>query len=88
MITAISFSTYLLPLGYLVYKSGYFPKFLGILLMVAPIGELIDLFIQFMFPKYLAIACPGYVIAVIAEFSFCFWLLFKNVKIPKMKFEN
>lgn len=88
MIAAISFSTYLLPLGYLVYKSGYFPKFLGVLLMVAPLGGLIDLFIQFMFPKYLAITYPGYAIAVIAEFSFCFWLLFKSVKIPEMKFEN
>jgi hypothetical protein len=80
IIAGISFSTYLLPLGYLVYKSGYFPKFLGVLLMIAPLGGLIDLFIQFMFPRYLAITYPGYAIAIIAEFSFCFWLLFKNVK--------
>jgi hypothetical protein len=80
IIAGISWSAYLLPLGYLVYKSEYFPKFLGILLMIAPSYGLTDLFIQFMFPKYLTITYPFIVIAVAAEFSFAFWLLFKKLK--------
>lgn len=82
IIAGISWSVYLLPLGYLVYKSGYFPKFLGISLMIAPLYGLSDLFIQIMFPKYLVITYPFIVIAMVAEFSFAFWLLFKNVKNP------
>jgi hypothetical protein len=80
IIAGISWSAYLLPLGYLVYKSEYFPKFLGILLMIAPSYGLTDLFIQFMFPKYIAITYPFIAIAMVAEFSFAFWLLFKKIK--------
>jgi hypothetical protein len=82
IIAGISWSAYLLPLGYLVYKSGYFSKFLGVLLMIAPLYGLTDLFIQIMFPKYLAITYPFAVIAIVAEFSFAFWLLFKKLKDP------
>jgi hypothetical protein len=85
IIAGISWSAYLLPLGYLVYKSGYFPKFLGILLMIAPLYGLSDLFIQIMFPKYLVITYPFIAIAIVAEFSFAFWLLFKGAKIPETK---
>lgn len=88
IIAGISWSAYLLPLGYLVYKSGYFPKFLGVLLMIAPLYGLTDLFIQIMFPKYLVIAYPFAAIAIVAEFSFAFWLLFKGAKISEMKSEN
>jgi hypothetical protein len=80
IIAGISWSAYLLPLGYLVYKSGYFPKFLGILLMIAPLYGLSDLFIQIMFPKYLVITYPFVAIAIVAEFSFAFWLLFKKLR--------
>lgn len=85
IIAGISWSAYLLPLGYLVYKSGYFPKILGILLMIAPSYGLTDLFIQIMFPKYLVITYPFIAIAIVAEFSFAFWLLFKGFKIPETK---
>jgi len=82
IIAGISWSAYLLPLGYLVYKSGYFPKFLGILLMIAPSYGLTDIFIQIVFPKYLVITYPFIAIAMVAEFSFAFWLLFKKLKNP------
>lgn len=80
-IAAISYGAYLVPLGYLVFKSGYFPRMLGILLMIAGVGQLIPLFQTFLLPNYAVISYPGLAVATIAEFSFCLWLLIKGVKI-------
>jgi hypothetical protein len=79
-IAVISWGFYLLPLGYLVFKSGYFPKILGVLLMLASLGDLIQFFQVFLFPAYEVITYPGLAVALIAEFSFAFWLLVKGAK--------
>jgi len=71
---------FLLPLGYLVFKSGYIPKFLGVLLMAGCFGYLTELFIVFVFPNYEVISYLGLAVAIIAEFSITFWLLLKGVK--------
>ena len=70
---------FLLPLGYLFYKSGYVPRFLGILLMAGCFGYLLELFIVFVFPGYEVVSYFGLAIAIIAEFSITFWLLTKGV---------
>ena len=80
-IAALSYGAYLFPLGYLVFKSGYFPRLLGVLLMLACFGQLIPLFQISLFPSFEVITYPGLAVAVIAEFSFCFWLLIKGAKI-------
>ncbi len=77
-------SAWLLPLGYLGYKSGYFPKILGILVMTACFAELFEFFQMFLFPAYEFLSSPGIVIAVVAEFALCFWLMFKGVNLPKI----
>lgn len=76
-------------LGYLIFKSGYFPKILGVLLIVASAGYLIDSFANFLLPNYesyesifLAVV---FVPAFIAELSLCLWLLVKGAEIPEMK---
>lgn len=70
---------FLLPLGYLFYKSGYVPRFLGIILMAGCFGYLLELFIVFVFPGYEVVSYFGLAIAIIAEFSITFWLLLKGV---------
>jgi len=87
-IAQIFFGLWLLPLGYLIFKSGYFPRILGILVMIACFGHLLEFFQVFLFPGYEVIAYPGLVAAMIGEFSFMFWLLIKGAKIPEMKSEN
>jgi hypothetical protein len=79
-ISVISWGFYLLPLGYLVFKSGYFPRVLGILLMLASFCDLIQFLQIFLLPDYEVITYPGLVVAMIAEFSFAFWLLVKGAK--------
>jgi hypothetical protein len=84
IIATISFGAYLLPLGYLFFKSGYLPKFTGILLMVASGCFMVDLFTQFLVPG-VSERISNYVLAptVVAEFTFCLWLLFKGVREQK-----
>ncbi len=46
----IFFGLWLAPLGYLAYKSGWFPKALGIVLIVASISYLVDVLAAFLLP--------------------------------------
>jgi hypothetical protein len=84
-IAQIFFGLWLLPLGYVGFKSGYFPKVLGILVMLACFGHLIQYFQVFLFPNYEVITYPGLAIATIGELSLCFWLLIKGVNVPQME---
>lgn len=79
-IAQIFFGLWLLPLGYAGFKSGYFPKTLGILVIAACFGHLIQFFQIFLFPAYEAITYPGLAVATIGEFSLCLWLLIKGAK--------
>ena len=83
MIAQLFYGTWLFPLGYLAYKSGFLPKWLGILLMVDCVGVLIWFFQDFLLPGYDMIAYPGLAISFIAEFSLSLWLLIKGVKEQK-----
>ena len=51
-IASIFWGLWLLPFGYLVFKSGFLPKTLGILLMAGCFGYLIDFIGDFLFPDY------------------------------------
>jgi hypothetical protein len=54
-------------LGYLIFKSGYFPRILGVLVVVGSLGYLIDSFGNILFPNYEAIF--GVVVAVTSIFG-------------------
>lgn len=68
-------------LGYLVVKSGYFPKVLGYGLIAAGTTYLTGSFTRFLFPAYSSFIEPIYIVPLIAEVSFCLWLLFKGVRV-------
>ena len=78
----VFFGLHLFVLGYLVFKSGYIPKILGVLLIIAGLGYLIDSYAIFLLPNYEATI--GYV-TFVGEVLFMLWLLFKGAKIPEMK---
>lgn len=84
LIAQIFFGLWLLPLGYLVYRSGYFPKAVGVLLAVGCFGYLIDTFAHFVAPG-VAESISGIVVmpAAIGELSFVVYLLVKGVRVPQ-----
>ena len=85
LIGQIFYALHMLVLGYLVFKSGYIPRILGILLIIGgSVGYLIEVLTYFIFPNYLWIASLGIVVAVIAEIALAIWLLIKADKIPEM----
>jgi hypothetical protein len=68
-------------LGYLVVKSDYFPEVLGYGLIAAAVVYLTGSFTRFLFPDYVSFIEPIYIVPLIAELSFCLWLLLKGVRI-------
>jgi hypothetical protein len=79
------FGLHCLILGYLLYKSNYFPRILGVLMIIASFGYLINSFSNFL-PNFIRI---NYMIlllpALIAELSLCMWLIIKGIKITQIK---
>ena len=82
-IAQIPYGIWLFPLGYLVFKSGFLPKILGILLIVDGFGLLIYVCQRFLLPGFIIISYPCLVISFIAEISLSLWLFIKGVKDQK-----
>jgi hypothetical protein len=74
------FGTWLFPLGYLVYKSGAIPRFLGVLLLVDGVCVLIWFFQALLAPGHHSITYPGMVVGFVAEFGLALWLLVRGVR--------
>ncbi|MEN7981935.1 MAG: DUF4386 domain-containing protein [Nanoarchaeota archaeon] len=85
-IASIFWGLWLFPLGYLIYKSGYFPKFVGVAVIIAGFGYTIDSFIKFILPNYKFTSVID--LLTIGEMVFVFWIIFKGAKLPKIKNET
>jgi hypothetical protein len=78
------FSFVLLLEGYLIFKSGYFPKMLGVLVAIAAICYLTNSFALFVAPAFHARIFPTILVpSFIGELSLCLWLLVTGVDVSK-----
>jgi hypothetical protein len=75
------FGTWLFPLGYLVYKSGLLPRWLGVLLLLDGIAVLIWFVQALLLPAYPALHYPGLALSFVAELGLAVWLLAKGVTV-------
>ena len=85
LIAGIFFGLWLFPLGVLVFKSGFFPRFLGVLLMFGSLGYLV-LFVQaFLFPgsERTLWTNPLLVISHLSELAMMLWLLLRGVNVDQ-----
>ncbi|WP_018352607.1 DUF4386 domain-containing protein [Longispora albida] len=72
LIAQIFFALWLAPLGYLAYRSGFFPKTLGVVLGIGCLGYLTDMYTRFLVPGIGAEVSPFAIVpAAVAEL----WLL-------------
>jgi hypothetical protein len=81
----VFFALHWVAVGYLVFKSGYFPRVLGILLIVTCLGYLMDSF-GILYPSSGALSTVSSVVlavGVIGELSFTLWLLIKGVNVEQ-----
>jgi Domain of unknown function (DUF4386) len=71
-----------LVVGYLIFKSEYFPKSLGVLQIVAGLCYLINSFSVILSPALAHLLFPSILLpSFIGELSMCLWLLFRGVDI-------
>jgi hypothetical protein len=82
-VAQIPYGVWLFPLGYLVYKSNFLPKILGILLIVDCFALLIYVLQRFLLPGYDVIAYPCWAVSFLAEFGLTMWLLIMGAKEQK-----
>ncbi|MCE1253570.1 MAG: DUF4386 domain-containing protein [Anaerolineae bacterium] len=80
MIAQFFYAAWLFPLGYLVLKSGYLPKFLGVILIIECFGWLMYPFQFFLFPTYDLIFYISATLGFIGEFGLTLWLLIMGAK--------
>jgi hypothetical protein len=81
LVAQIFFGLWLVPLGYLAYKSGMFPRWLGSVLIVGGVCYLADLLAAFLVPDigqqiHTFVVIPS----AIAEISMVLYLLIKGVR--------
>jgi hypothetical protein len=82
-IAQIFFGVWLFPLGYLVYKSGFLPKILGIVMMIHFVGWTMTFLQFFLFPGFTAITYVTYPLGLISELGLTLWLLIMGAKEQK-----
>jgi hypothetical protein len=82
IIVQIFWGLWLFPFGWLVFKSGFFPKILGVLLIIAGCGYVVHSFTFLLFPDYEAmVESYAGVPEGIGELSMVLWLLIKGVNV-------
>ena len=83
-ISLLFFGLHLIILGYLIYKSAFLPKFLGVLLLIGGLCYIINSFTWFLFPTFVKTIYPAILIPCsIGELIFSLWLLIKGLKTKK-----
>ena len=79
-VAQIFWGLWLLPLGYLVLRSGFLPKLLGILLVIACCGYLIDSGAHLLLPGFDATISQ---FTFVGEVLFPLWLLIRGVNVER-----
>ena len=69
--------------GFMLFRSGYFPKILGVLMAIAGLSYLTNSFTLILAPAYAGKIFLILVFALIGELSLCLWLMVKGVNVAK-----
>jgi hypothetical protein len=85
-VALIFFGCECLIVGYLIFRSGYLPKVIGVLMQIAGLCYLVNSFALILAPDFASQLFPAILLpAFVGEASLCLWLLFKGVNIEKWK---
>ena len=81
-VAGIFWGLWLFPLGLLVYRSGFLPRFLGVVLVVSGFAYLANSFTSLLLPRYAAVVDRWMSPLEFGEVVFMFWLLIRGAKPP------
>lgn len=76
----IGWGPWLVPLGYLGYRSGFFPRMIAVILIIGGIGLTIQGIQYFLMPSLGDLMTPFIAVSVIAELTTCGWFLYRGIK--------
>ena len=79
-IIQIFWGLWLFPFGLLVYRCGFIPKILGVLLMIAGFGYLLGSFMFQILPQYVDALSTFIMVLEMGELQIIFWLLIVGAK--------
>ena len=83
-VSLLFFGCLCLIVGYLIFKSGYLPKTIGVLMQIAGVCYLTNSFALILSPAVANRLFPAILVpAFIGEASLCLWLLVRGVKVEK-----
>ena len=82
IVAEIFWGLWLFPFGTLVIRSGFIPRFLGFLLLIAGMGYLIDSFTVLVLPTYKQVGNQIAMILELGELPIIFWLLIWGARMP------
>jgi hypothetical protein len=80
-VAAVFWGLWLFPFGILVIKSGFFPRVLGILLLVAGFGYVTSSVTSIVLPAYSDVVSKATMPLLFGEFPIIFWLLIKGANV-------
>lgn len=81
LIAGALFGVHCALLGYLLFRSDRFPRWLGVLLMLAAVGYLSESVVAFLIPAFEEAASTLVVLSAgVAEVALCLWLLIRGVR--------
>ena len=85
-VSLIFFGCFCVIVGYLIFKSGYLPKTIGVLMQIAGVCYLTNSLALVLSPAVANRLFPAILVpAFIGEVSLCLWLLVKGVNVEKWR---
>ena len=81
-IIQIFWGLWLIPMGVLVYRSGFIPRIIGVSLWLAALGYLLGNFTFLLLPQYKAVLSPVITGLEMFELPIIFWLVIMGVRTP------
>ena len=76
----LGWGPWLVPLGYLGYRSRFVPKVIGFVLMAGGIGLTAQGLQYFLLPSMGDLFAPGVVLSIIGEFTICAWFIYSGIR--------
>jgi hypothetical protein len=85
-LSLLFFGCYCLLIGYLIFRSGYLPRTIGVLMQIAGLSYLVNTLAMILAPRFAGQLVPAILLpALVGESSVCLWLLGKGVAVERWR---
>jgi hypothetical protein len=87
-IALLMFGPFFLATGYLIFKSDYLPKPLGVLYQLGGVAYMVNGFTLLLAPQFASQVFPVMVLSFVGEISLALWLLIKGVRMESWRMQS